>query len=114
MIILKIDNNGDISFNSLGKLNFVSDKDLLAQSLNLRIRTEKGELIYNDDYGHPIFKGKINKENLLVFLNNTFIGFDKRVFKIEVISINNIDNSIYAEINIILDTNEIINLNLKI
>lgn len=113
MRTLKIDDNGDILFDNLGKVKLISSLDLVAQSLNLRIKTEKGELIYNDEWGRPIFKGKINKENLLIFLNETLLD-DVRVSKIEIINFNIINNSIFAGIKITLNTNEILDLNIKI
>ena len=112
MKTLKIDENGDISFDSLGKLNFAKDKELLIQSLNLRIKTEKGELFYNDTYGHPIFKGKLTEDNLLSFLNNTLLD-DNRVSKVQILSFKLEKSAIKAEINITLNTNETLNLNLK-
>ena len=82
---LKIDENGDIVFNSIGRLVFVEDEELTVQSLNLRFKTQLEELFYNETYGRPPFKGKYNEENILAYVRDTLMQ-DERVFDVEIAS----------------------------
>lgn len=43
--------DGDISFDSLGKLFWIEDEISIAQSVNIRLQTVLGELFYNIDFG---------------------------------------------------------------
>jgi hypothetical protein len=111
---LKLDENGDISFNSFGRLNFVSDTDLLIQSLQLRLKTIKGELFYNEEYGLEKFKGKINEEILLDILNDVLLQ-DEKVSSVELTSYNITEvGKISADILITLNTDESLDFNITI
>lgn len=111
---LKIDDSGDIVFNSLGKLDFVSDLDMLKQSINLRIQTEKNELFYNESYGRPKLKGKLTKDNILSFLNYTLLD-EPRILSIELLSYTlSTGGRIDASVLIRLNTNEILDFNFLI
>lgn len=110
---LKLD-NGDFVFDSLGKLKLVSDKDMLCQSINLRIQTEIGELFYNDGYGRPKIKGKLTKDALQIFLNQTLLK-DTRINDVKVQNFTStVKGKIDASILILLNNNELINLNILI
>lgn len=104
----------DISFDSLGKLQWVEDNSLIIQSLNLRLETELGELFYNNQYGHPKFQGKINEESLTIFIKDTLFQ-DDRVFNVELIEYyrDGLDEA-YATILIELNNGEEVTLNLPI
>ena len=101
---LKID-NGDIVFDSLGKAIFVTDIELIKQSLNLRLNTAKTELFYEDEYGHPILKGKQTEESILNYLKDTLMQ-DERVREIEIITFNLIKTTLKVEAKIYLHSNE--------
>jgi hypothetical protein len=111
---LKLDESGDIIFSSLGKLSMVTDMELLIQSFQLKFKTKKGELFYNDEYGFEKIKGKITKEILLDALNDTFLQ-DERILEIEIINFNIINTGeISTDIFIKLNTNEILDFNIII
>lgn len=108
---LKLDDNGDIIFDSLGKIDMVKDLDLLAQSFQLKFKTNLGELYYNEDYGWSKLKGKITEDTLLDALNNTFLQ-DEKVNEIQIADFTYTSvGQISANILFILNTDEIINLN---
>lgn len=103
---IKISKNGDIVFDSLGKLQWVEDIELIIQSLNLRLKTQLGELFYNEEYGHPVFKGKVNEESLTIFLKETLFQ-DERVFNVELVEFYREGvSSAYATILIQLNNGE--------
>lgn len=85
MISLKLDESGDISFDSLGKLEVISDEDALRQSFFLRLQTLKGELFYNDEYGHPKLKGKQNESSISDYLKDALLD-DERISDVVIIS----------------------------
>jgi hypothetical protein len=84
---IKLDNNGDIVLDSLGKIILIEDMDALAQSLNLRLKTQKGELFYNEDYGHPKFIGKQNEKTILDYLKDALMD-DERIIDVEIASLS--------------------------
>lgn len=104
---IKINENGDIVFDVLGKMKFVTDNDLIIQSLNLRIKTPRGSLFYDDIYGHPQLKGKITKESITVFLQDTLSG-DERVYDVEVIDFKRQGANLYVDAMIYLNSGEVI------
>jgi hypothetical protein len=43
--------NGDISFDSLGKLNWYEEELSIAQTINIRLMTMYGDLFYSEEFG---------------------------------------------------------------
>lgn len=43
--------NGDIDFDNLGKLYFITNEESVAQSINIRLMTELGDLFYDELFG---------------------------------------------------------------
>jgi hypothetical protein len=82
MFKIKMAKDGDIVFNSIGRLQFTED---ISQDINLRFRTEKGELFYNEDFGRPILKGKITRESINDFIASTISDMEN-IADFEIIS----------------------------
>lgn len=61
--------NGDLSFNYLGKLEFVEDDEQLIQTIGLLFKTEKGDIFYNDEYGVEKIRGKITEESVTEYIS---------------------------------------------
>jgi hypothetical protein len=107
---LKIE-NGDIVFNSIGRLDFVEENEFIIQSLNLRFKTLKEELFYNEEYGRPIFTGKYTQENILAFVQDALMD-DERIASIEVTDFKINAGRLDINIKLYLATDEVIDLNI--
>lgn len=111
MSSIKLDENGDIIFNSLGKIELLYDRDALVQSFLLKLKTKKGELFYNEDYGYPILKGKQDENSILDYLKDTLLD-DERINDIEIVSFIKTDFGKYkVDIEIQLENGEILDFN---
>lgn len=113
--------NGDISFNELGKIELVDDEDnsLIIQSINLKLKTLKEDLFYNENYGYPLLKGKITQDIMEDFLNETIAKDDERIALITIIYFNErtgkLNRGIYdTTFNVELANGEIIQLQTEI
>lgn len=82
--------NGDLSWDSTGKIAWVRDEKLLIQSINLRLSTLKENLFYDDSYGHPIFKGKLSRESLESYFKDSLLD-DERIEDLEIIHFEELD-----------------------
>jgi hypothetical protein len=105
--------NGDLVLDSLGRLDFVSDRDLLIQSLDLRLKTVKGELFYNNEYGRQHFKGKYSKEAVLSLLQDCLLD-DERVLNVQIIEFDIKGSQLDIAVSINLKTDETLDVNFLI
>lgn len=66
--------NGDLFFDSLGKLKLITREEKIIQSVRLIIQTVKGELFYNDEYGLDLYSiRKLDKEVLEALLKDAIV-----------------------------------------
>lgn len=68
--------NGDLSFDNVGKMEWVDDDDnsLILQSINLKLNTDVEDLFYSESgYGRNELKGKITQDTLEDYLNDAIV-----------------------------------------
>jgi hypothetical protein len=83
---IRLTSDGDLSFNQVGRLNWIVDEnEKKLQSINLRLKTLKEDLFYEDEYGHPILKGKVDKLTLNDYFKDTLLD-DTDIEGIEIIN----------------------------
>lgn len=82
--------NGDLDFDNLGRIKLVSDKELIIQSIQNRLNTNKTELFYNYDYGIESMdrlKSTQNNRNYLQTIVERALLDDENISKVEIIDI---------------------------
>lgn len=90
--------DGDLVFDSLGRLHTITEKEMLIQSLENRLQTYLGDLFYSDVYGIAKFKGKINEDSLLILIKEALMS-DDRISDVSLDSFQIINNGV-ANVNI--------------
>lgn len=106
MASLKINNNGDIEFDTSGRVVFIVGVEKIIQRINSKIKTTKGELFYFDEFGIEKPRGKIDREDFEALLRDAILP-DEDVIDIEVVSFNKTGFSNYsAHIYLYLDDEE--------
>lgn len=116
---IRLSEDGDILFNKVGRLEWIiDDNEKLLQSIRLRLDTLKGELYYEDEYGHPLLKGKVNKESLNEYFEDTLLG-DERIIAVDVIEFKDISTEkakgIYqVSLEIFLNDGETIEIDIEV
>jgi hypothetical protein len=116
---LRLSEDGDIMFNQVGRLEWIIDEsEKVVQSIYLRLKTLKGELYYEDEYGHPALKGKINKESAEIYFKDTLLD-DENIESLSVINFyevkdDNIKGAYSADIEIYLTNGDSIDITAEI
>jgi hypothetical protein len=110
---IRLTEDGDLSFNQVGRLNWIVDEnEKKVQSISLRLKTLKEELFYEEGYGHPTIKGKVDKLTLNDYFKDALLD-DTDIESIEIINFKKVksetNTGIYeVDIEIYLVSGEII------
>ena len=109
---LKIE-NGDIVFNNLGKLIFIEDKEQKLQSILMRLKTIKGDLFYNIDYGRERLDNlKITNSSIskIKSILADCLYQDDDINNFNLINITRKERNIYIDLEIILKDGTILSI----
>lgn len=85
----KLDSKGDIIFDNIGRISWIDDEERIVQSINLRLKTYKEELFYNEDYGFEKIKGKISLDELRSRITDTILQ-DEEIDDVDILEISKI------------------------
>lgn len=104
--------NGDLSFDNVGKLEWVDDDDnsLILQSINLKLNTDVEDLFYSETgYGRATLQGKITQDTLEDYLNDAIV--DDKIANVTVNSFEVLKNGkCNLKISIELTSGEILEI----
>jgi hypothetical protein len=103
--------NGDINFNSLGQLEFITGEDAIIQSIEHKLNTVKESLFYNLNYGISLEFGQLKKteknQTIIQSAISDALSDDDRIRSAQITDI--IDGVITLEIT--LTDNTVLNIN---
>lgn len=105
--------NGDLTFNSLGQLDFISGEAAIIQLIEHKLNTIKGTLFYDENYGISVDFSKLKKteKNVSQIQSaiNDALSDDSRIASSQILEIKQEE----IKLQIILSDDTILNITFK-
>lgn len=109
-------NNGDISFDGLGRLQWAVNGESIAQTVNIRLKTKFGELFYDEGFGLNIqaIKNTLKNTKLLESEIRYALVDDEKISDVELIDVILLRDNAILKIAVRLYDQSVVNVDFNI